>query len=145
MSDRLCAVGCMLLLLTVAGSAAWGQASLEERPVVKELSRAELEFRKSDELNRAAQTLFGLGVMRHRGDRWLEAVAILEEAAKLDPQTPAASRELITLYLSLAREEDALDACRKVLQLDPADSDTAFQAAKLYRSDGRTREAGCAP
>ena len=51
--------------------------------------------------------------MRHRSDRWLEAVVLLEEAAALDPQAPAAYRALIPLYLSLAREEDALIACQK--------------------------------
>jgi tetratricopeptide (TPR) repeat protein len=130
-----------LLLLFAAAPAVFGQMSLEERPEVKQLSREELERRKAEQTFRNAQTLFGLGVMRHRGDRWLEAVTLLEEAAKLDPQTPAAYRALVPLYLSLAREEDALVACRRVLQLDPADADAAFQLSKLLREDGRTREA----
>ena len=118
-----------------------GQALLEERPQFKQLSRAEIEWREADERFREAQALFGMGVMRHRGDRWLEAVTLLEEAAALDPQTPAAYRALVPLYLSLAREEDALVACQRVLQVAPTDSETSYQASKLYRSDGRMREA----
>src|SRR5262249_20096758 len=50
-------------------------------------------------------------------------------------------RALIPLYLSLAREEDALDACRKVLERDPADAEAAYQVAGLLKADGRVREA----
>jgi len=113
----------------------------EERPEVKKFTREELDRRKSEEIVREAQALFGLGVMRHRGDRWLEALTLLEQAAKLDPKCPAAHRALVPLYLSLAREEDAVDAARRVLQLDPDDSDTAYQLAKLLKADGRTKDA----
>ena len=140
MSKLLRKVGYSLIVITLAAPFALGQASIEGRPEVKELSRTELDRRKADGLMREAQSLFGLGVMRHRGDRWLEAVTLLEEAARLDPETPAALRALIPLYLSLAREEDALDSCRKVLQRDPADCHTAYQLSKLLREENRTRD-----
>ncbi len=130
---------CAVLLFLSSGSshAQVFEGKLEE----KKLTAQEKLQRQASEPLRKAQAIFGLGVMRHRGDRWLEAVGLLEEAARLDPQTPAASRALIPLYLSLAREEDALDCCRKVLLLDPNDSGTAWQLAKLIKSDGRPLDA----
>jgi len=126
------------LALSTVGNA---QEQIEERPLIKQLSATEISSRKSNEAVREAQAVFALGVLRHRSDRWLDALGLLEEAARLDPVTPAAPRALIPLYLSLAREDDALDCCRKVLQLDPADADTAWQLAKLQKAQGRAAEA----
>ena len=127
----------ILLLTAFLPAHLLAQASLESRPLVvaaKDLSPAE-------EKQRDAEILFALGVMRQRGDRWLEAVKFLEEAAQLEPDCPAADRALITLYLALAREDDALDACRRVLKRDPRDSETAYELAKLLKADGRVVEA----
>jgi tetratricopeptide (TPR) repeat protein len=135
-------IGCLLAVGCACPPVAAQVA--EERPVVLQPpppTPARAERQKAEELVREAQALFGLGVMRQRGDRWLEAVKLLEEAARLDPETPSAWRALVPLYLSLAREEDALEACRKVMRLDPDDADTAYRLAKLLRADNKTREA----
>jgi tetratricopeptide (TPR) repeat protein len=137
-------LGGTLFAAILLSSPLLAQAPLEGRPEILNpgpLTREELERRKAEDLVREARTLFGLGVMRQRGDRWLEAVKLLEEAAKLDTESAAPHRALIPLYLSLAREEDALDACRKVLERDPADAEAAYQLAKLLKADGRAREA----
>ncbi len=114
---------------------------VEDRPQLQKLTPEERAHRKSTEKLREAQTLFGLGVMRRHSDRWLEAVELLEQATKLDPESAAPYRALVPLYLSLAREEDALQACRKVLELDPDDCPTAFQLAKLLKNEGQIRDA----
>lgn len=132
------------LAVVTLGPTLSAQQPVEDRPEVLKtgaLTREQLERRQAEQLVREAQAVFGLGVLRQREARWLEAVKLLEESARLDPESPAAYRALVPLYMSLAREEDALDACRKVLERDPADAETAFQLAKLLKADGRAREA----
>ena len=129
-------IGVFLALYADFAPGLSAQAPAEERPEV-----IEAQISTAGEVVRDAKTLFGLGVMRHRGDRWLEAVKFLEEAAKLDPDTPAAYRALIPLYRSLAREDDALVCCRKVLERDPTDAATAFELSKLLKADGQLRDA----
>ncbi|MCE9529865.1 MAG: tetratricopeptide repeat protein [Planctomycetes bacterium] len=124
------------LILSLAANAK-AEPAFEDRPEVLKATPLSGE----EATRRESKILFAMGVMRHRGDRWLEAMTLLEEAAKLDPETPAADRALIPLYLSLAREDDALDACRRVLKRVPDDSDTAYQLAKLYRANNQTAEA----
>ena len=136
-------IGFMLFLCLFA-PLLHGQTPAEDRPEVFKapvLTPQETEHLKVEKRSREARTLFALGVMRHRGDRWLEAVTLLERVVKLEPDAAEAYRALIPLYLALAREEDALDACRKVLQLDPGDASAAYQLAKLQKADGKPREA----
>lgn len=131
----------VMVALLMSVPAGMAQELIEDRPVIKQLSATEVQARAADEPHREARAIFALGVMRHRSDRWLDAVGLLEEAARLDAAIPATPRALVPLYLSLAREDDALDCCRKVLKLDPADAETAWQLAKLQKSQGQTAEA----
>jgi tetratricopeptide (TPR) repeat protein len=97
-------------------------------------SRAELDRRE-------ARSLYAMGLLRQRQDRLLDALRLLEESRKLDPDAPASYRALVPLYLALGRHEDALTGCRKVLELDPADLDTWYLYARQLREDGRPKEA----
>jgi tetratricopeptide (TPR) repeat protein len=97
--------------------------------------------KQADELVREAKTIYGVSVLRQRGDRLLEALKLLEKAAKLDPEATEPRRGLIPIYLVLGREEDAIDACRFVLQRDPADCQTAHEFGKLLKAIGKPREA----
>jgi tetratricopeptide (TPR) repeat protein len=133
-----------LALGLLCRSATQAQAPLEERPLVidaRPKSTADIERQKAEEIIRDAQATFGLGMMRYRGDRWIEAVQLLERAAKIDPNAASPWRALVPIYLSLAREEDALVACKKVLERDADDCTTAFELAKLYKANGQMREA----
>ena len=116
----------------------------EDRPQILDTrpkTPAEIESQKAEETIRDARTIFALGMMRHRGDRWIEAVQLLERAAKIDPSAASPWRALVPIYMSLAREEDALDACKKVLERDPADCATAYELAKFYKANGQISEA----
>lgn len=125
-------------------AAVLSQARIEERPEIvdsRPRTPADVKRQKAEEIIRESQTIFGLGMLRYRGDRWIEAVQLLERATKIDPNAASPWRALIPIYTSLAREEDALVACKKVLERDPDDCATAFELAKLYKANGQMREA----
>jgi tetratricopeptide (TPR) repeat protein len=88
-----------------------------------------------------ALKLYGLGVIQERGNRLVEALHTFEEARRLDAEAVAIPRTLIPLYLALDRTEDALGACRRVLELDPDDYDTGYRYARQLRSLGQRKEA----
>jgi tetratricopeptide (TPR) repeat protein len=85
-------------------------------------------------------------------NRLPEAVQTLEAAEKLDPRAAAIPRHLITLYLALDRQNDALAACRRATERAPGDFETWYQYAAILRSleksadaiEALTRAAGCA-
>jgi tetratricopeptide (TPR) repeat protein len=127
----------ILLLMNVGLAAAQGPES-GERPAVwnarPEPSRVEGDRRQALEL-------YGLGVLRLRQDRLVEALGILEEALKLDPVAAPVQRTLIPLYVALGRNDQALAASRKTVELDPDDFATWSLYARQLRSLGRLAEA----
>ncbi len=57
--------------------------------------------------------------------RWTDAVALLQEASKLDPDSVAIARRLSKIYIgALARPDLAIEFGRKVLALEPGDTET---------------------
>ena len=60
---------------------------------------------------------------------------------RLDPDAAAPLRALAPLYVALDRTDDALDACKKALELDPDDADTAYFYARQLRAADKTPEA----
>ena len=70
-----------------------------------------------------------------------EALRLYEAAQRLDPDSTAIKRGLITLYLGLDRVEDAMIACRRVLELDPTDYVTGYTYARQLRLKDRPKEA----
>src|SRR5690242_11854519 len=67
---------------------------------------------------REALKLFAQALLCERESRLLEAVRLLEESVKLDPEAAPPRRALIPLYLALERPRDALASCRKALELN---------------------------
>src|SRR5262249_23285404 len=49
--------------------------------------------------------------------------------------------ELVPLYAAVGRDDEAMTLCRRVLDRDPHDTETAYQCARLLRADGRPAEA----
>jgi tetratricopeptide (TPR) repeat protein len=57
--------------------------------------------------------------------RWTDAVSLLQEASKLDPDSVAIPRRLSKIYIgALGRPDLAIEYGRKVLALEPGDSET---------------------
>jgi len=88
-----------------------------------------------------ALRLYGLGVVRERQNRLVEAMHTFEEASRLDPDSAAIQRALIPLYFGLDRLDQALATCRRVLELDPDDYATAYRYARQLRGMGEKKEA----
>lgn len=110
-----------------------GPATLPARP------RTETEAKR-----REARILYGVALLRQRQDRLLDAASTLEEAVKLDPQSASMHRALVPLYLALFRPDDALAACRKVLELEPDDHETWYVLGQQLRVQGKSAEARAA-
>jgi tetratricopeptide (TPR) repeat protein len=88
-----------------------------------------------------ALRLYGLGVVREHQNRLIEAMHTFEEASRLDPESAAIHRALIPIYFGLDRLDEALAACRRVLELDPDDYSTAYKYARQLRVLGEKKEA----
>ncbi|MFO0877378.1 MAG: tetratricopeptide repeat protein [Gemmataceae bacterium] len=81
-----------------------------------------------------AQKLFGLASIHERNNRLIEAIRTYESAQKLDPESAAIPRALFGLYIAMDRTDDALNACKKVLQVDPTDATTGYAYARQLRT-----------
>ncbi len=88
-----------------------------------------------------ALKLYALGAIAERHNRLIEAVRSYEEAARLDPDAAAPLRALAPIYLALDRTDDALEACRKALELDPEDYETGFLYGRQLRAANKVKEA----
>jgi tetratricopeptide (TPR) repeat protein len=126
------------LLLVLAGPVLAVTGDGEERPALhvpsKPLSRQDLDRRE-------AQRLYALGALHERKNRLVEALKAFEAARRLDPASAAILRALIPLYLAMDRIDDALDACRRTLKLDPDDFQTSGLYARHLRIQGQTGQA----
>jgi tetratricopeptide (TPR) repeat protein len=120
------------------------QVQIDDRPkLLKEgpLTKEELNRKKAEQLRREARALYGVGIMQRRQEKLLEAITALEKAAKLDPESNEVCRELVPLYAAIGRDDEAMTLCRRVLDRDPHDTETAYQCARILRADGRPAEA----
>ncbi len=72
-----------------------------------------------------------------------DAAALLQEALKLEPDSTAVARRLCRIYIgALARPDMAVPYGRRVLAMDPADTDTLSQLVEYYKKvDTRAAEA----
>jgi tetratricopeptide (TPR) repeat protein len=126
-------------LLLVALSPLFAQTPPDADPLtphvpVKPATRQELDHLE-------AVKLYGRGVILGHQNRLIEAMHTFEEALRLDPESAAIHRTLVPLYFALDRLDDALAACRRVLELDPEDFETGYRYARQLRVLGRTKEA----
>jgi tetratricopeptide (TPR) repeat protein len=77
--------------------------------------------------------------------RWSDAVALLREASKLDPDSVAISRRLSKIYIgAMARPDLAIDYGRKVLAIEPGDTETLGRLIDFFlqpdKADPRAAE-----
>jgi tetratricopeptide (TPR) repeat protein len=137
-----CSVSICWLIILLLPFVGYAQIA-EDRPKVvekKTLSPEEAKRQNAEELIRNAKTLYGLGVYRERTDRILDALKLLEEARKIDPDSIAIPKILIPIYQFLGRDEEALEASKKVLSSDPNDYEVAFKQALIFKMLGKKRE-----
>jgi len=109
----------------------------EDRPTVKPSKPLSRKERDQQE----ARKLYGIGLLHQREDRLLEAVRTLEQARQLDPEAGPVHKALITLYLALSRDNDALTACQKALDANPSDFETWYVYSRQLRERGKSKEA----
>jgi tetratricopeptide (TPR) repeat protein len=124
----------LALLVAVAGV----RAQAEDRPgrfvPLKPATRQELDRAE-------AVKLYGLAVAHEHNNRLLEAIRVLEEARRLDPEAPAPLKALAPLYLAIDRMDDALAVCHRILELDPDEYEMAYLLARQLRVLDRRTEA----
>jgi tetratricopeptide (TPR) repeat protein len=90
---------------------------------------------------RKALELYADGLLYEHEDRLLEAKKAFEDAVELNPRAGPVFKVLVPVYLALDRGADALQATRKVLDLDPADYETWFLYARQLRARSQQQEA----
>lgn len=73
---------------------------------------------------------------------WSDAVNLLKDAAKLDPDSLAIARRLTRIYLgALGRPDLANEYGRRVLAIDPGDTDTLIRMVDSYSKRGEAEAA----
>ena len=97
-------------------------------------SRRDMELRDS-----LHKYVHGLTCLRE--EKFHDALAAFEEAARLDPDAPELVKAQLPILIGLDRFTDALAACKKVVDLDPGDYSTWYVRAKLQRTHSRYPEA----
>ena len=67
---------------------------------------------------------------------WSDAVALLQQAAKLDPDSIAIARRLCRIYVgAMGRPELALQYGKRVLSIDPGDTNTLTRLVDYYKKN----------
>lgn len=122
-------------LVLLLASHAFGQAPMD-RPKLYDGPPAT----KEDLARRESLYKFTYGLLCQKEDRMLEALTAFEEAARLDPSSPGVFRAQAPLLLLLDRPRDALAVLHRVLELDDADHDSWFLAARLHKGLGELKE-----
>jgi tetratricopeptide (TPR) repeat protein len=73
---------------------------------------------------------------------WSDAVALLEQAAKLDPDSVAIARRLGKIYIgALGRPDLAIQYARRALSIDPSDTETLSKLVDFYSKRGEAESA----
>ncbi len=95
----------------------------------------------AEESARDALVRFGVGFLRSRDDRLVEASKQYRAAAERDPNAVAPLRELVKVYAELGRDSAAIRTAREVLVRDPDDGDTAQRLGRLLVEGKKFAEA----
>ncbi len=74
-------------------------------------------------------------------EKYGEALELLQESARLDPDAPAVFKAQVPILIAGLRYADALATCRKVVELDPGDFRSWYALAKLNRTLAKYPEA----
>ena len=80
------------------------------------------------------EAMTAYSVARALEDRrsWSEAIDVLEQALKLDPDSVTILRRLSQLSLVMGRTEPGIEYCKKVLALEPGDTETVTRLVNHY-------------
>src|SRR5437870_693506 len=105
------------------------ETDISTRPL-RPLTRRELDRRE-------ALHLYAQASEHEHRNRLPEALRIYEKALRQDPDSTAILRALATLYLALDRQQESLDACKRVVSLDPEDFETWCNYARQLRSQDK--------
>ncbi len=102
-----------IVLLSLVGLTACSAiAQPPDKPaLMSDREKQELEARK----------LYAVGALQQKQGLFLSAMKSLEECVRLDPEAVPPRRLLASLYLSVARPDDALAMAKSVTERDPAD------------------------
>jgi tetratricopeptide (TPR) repeat protein len=109
----------------------------------RDLSGEEEELKRALQLDpNSAIAHFFLAVAVHgsRGE-WEKAVAEIRETEKLDPLSPTISSFAVGIYLAADRIDDAIDAGKRTLRIDPNYVYFDPALADAYREKGDFKEA----
>src|SRR5262245_32817256 len=98
---------------------------------VTEKEKQELEARK----------LYAVGALQQKQGLFLSALKSMEECLRLDPDALSPRRMLSTLYLSVARPDDALAMAKSVTERAPDDFEAWQRYGEQLKDLGKTREA----
>ena len=67
---------------------------------------------------------------------WTDAVSLLQEALKLEPDSIAVARRLSRIYIgALGRPDLAVEYGKRVLAAEPGDSETLSELVEFYRKN----------
>ncbi len=95
----------------------------------------------TDDARREAQARFGYAVLLRGRDLPAKALAQLEVAARLDPESLEVARDRLRLYVTFGRHADATRTARAILARDPDDVTTAQTLAKIAHEGNNDAEA----
>jgi tetratricopeptide (TPR) repeat protein len=90
---------------------------------------------------REALRLYGEALLQEHDSYLIKAIGTLEKASRLDPESALLLKTLAPLYLAVDRSDEALEACRKALDIDPGDYETWYLYARQLRVQNRTSDA----
>ncbi len=94
----------------------------------------------SDSKREESIKLYGSGLIFEKENRLLDALKAFEKSLELNPKAIAPRKELIPIYMSLDRIEDALAQCRYVLDNDDSSLEVFVLYAKQLAALGRINE-----
>jgi tetratricopeptide (TPR) repeat protein len=129
----------VLLLAGVARGQVLPDSGAAVEPPARHVPVKEVSHRQLDHLE--AVKLYGVATILERKNHLIQAVRTLEAAVRLDPDSPVPLRALVPILFALDRADEAFDGCRRVLELDPEDLDTAFLLGRQLRNRDRKEEA----
>jgi tetratricopeptide (TPR) repeat protein len=127
-----------IVFVSVIGTA-WGQdVRIDERPAIY---KPKTPPTRQEQDRRESLRKYVDGLLYEREDRYQDALKAFEDAARLDPKSPAAFKAQVPILAAMLRVSDALEACGKVVALDPGDYQIWYAQAKLLRRLGKYPEA----
>lgn len=120
----------LVVVLALTGVLVRTRMTVDEaapRPALKQLEREA----RADE---TTQTLLRLGFEYEKAGMLDEALSTNRRVTELDPKNTAALYHIGSILIEMGRDDDAEDALRSALAIDPTHAMTAKALAELYRS-----------